>query len=293
MIPSPRPRRLFVPILVAAWAFAVGCNSKDDSANPAGSSGTAVTSEDVALSALDTMTFANEFLSEIRSLAEADFSSVTFEFGDAYQLPRRVGLVRDGMDPGRSADEIVYNEAAGAWIYEYTEQEATEDGTASASIYFLVQYLNGSGTPQVEPDGTTQTMNLEVAMTLEAAGQDAGESYAIALDYGLDYSIGGMQTGPYEVDGNGDVAADFFFSGEGGVIDFDLAMGWLMDVDVPIEAGACPTGTLSMTFDSSESDAYSFSATYAGSSSVSWTLYEGGAAVESGTESIDCGTPAL
>ena len=289
---SRRRRLLPVTLLAASLTLAVGCDSKDESSNPVGG-GSDVSSEDVALSAVDTMTFANDLLSQVQALAQADFSSVTLSFGDAYELPFANELVPDGVDVGRAGEEIAYDELEGAWILQYTESETTEEGTASATIYFYVQYLDGFGTPQVEPTEATNTMNVEMLMTLDASGESAAEAFDMNLDYGLEFAVSGLQTSTYSVVGAGDAAMDFYFRDEAGTIAFDLAMGWLMDVDLPVTEGACPSGDLSISFDSSDTAAYTFSATYPGSPSVSWTLYEGGAVVDSGSEVLDCGTPAL
>lgn len=295
-----RPLRFVVPALMAV-AFGVGCTSQDDSSNPAGvgDGDGDVSQQDLQISGLEVMGFVNEFVTEVENLATADFAEVSLDFGLSSGPAANAGgpsylreLPIDTPRPLalRAQEDIVCDELTGTWVMEVTETEVTEDGTATVSVYFAVQYLTEDGTPQVGPDELTDTMTLVAEFDLTMSGSDAESEFDITFDYDTNMSVSNLQTGPYEVEGGGSMDMDWHVAGDGLVLDLDLAMSWLMDVTAPID-GSCPTGIVTVDMSGGGSDAYSLTGSYDGTDEFDWTLYEDGVAIDSGSDTLDCTTP--
>lgn len=301
MSPTPRLARLAAWPAVFVFLALAGCNSKSDSDNPvAPGDTTSATVDDVSMSAVGALDFVTQFTSEIQPLTEADFSSVTVDLsgaltdargGPRFPVEAPAGLRFGG--PGRAQPEVSWDIPSQSWRLDANETDTSADGTATFEIHFAVQYLTANGTPQQLPDATTATMGLDVAMSIDLEGQSDGEVIDLSMDYDMSMTVGGLPDGPYPVGGNGSLDMSMLWTGPS-VDNVDLALGmdWLMDVTVPVD-GSCPSGGVTMNVDAGQASQYSFVGTYDGSPSYDWTLYETGVAVDSGTETMPCGTPTL
>lgn len=262
----PRGRHL-VP--AALLLLVAGCDNKDS--GPTGpSSNVDLDAQSVTQQSVATLSFVDGLVEGVDQLAVGDFSGVSGDLG----VPS--GALR--------ADTPVWD--GSAWVLDVQGTQSDTTGTTNYDVYFRVQYLDGGGTPQQNPDQTTTTMSMSLDYVVDAHTVDQGSTFDILLDYALDMTVGNLQGGPYSVDGTGDMNVDMQFTGDGDSLRLILAMGWAANLVVPANDG-CPTGTASVTVQD-----WTFDADYDGLGHYDWTLYQGGAQVGQGQESLSCVIPA-
>ncbi|MBZ0270318.1 hypothetical protein K8I85_19370 [bacterium] len=299
------PRFARTALAVLPFLLAAGCNNKDDS-NPVGTGGghdTGLVSGDldVGVSALGAMDFANEFLTEVQSLAEADFSGVTLDLappttdvGGGPWMPEEFPARLYIGGPGRTEDEVVWSDNDQAWVLDAEQTEQSTDGTATVALHFSVQYRTAEGTPQQLPNENTDEMTVTASFAVDLEGSSGqGDTFAMTMDYDMAMTVGGLPDGPYPVDGSGTLGMGLLWTvPDQPAVDVSMDMDWVMDMLVPAD-DSCPGGAMTMNIGTSEGDAFSFSASYdAPSGTADWTVYESGVAIDRGTEVLACGTPA-
>lgn len=275
MVRIQKPHRWIIPALCAAGLATAGCNSQDDSPTGASNVDVELDSATVSENAISTMDFMNGLIDGVDALAAGDLSGVAGDLG----LPQG-STVRDDFVAS-------YDDLQGAWVFDANGTETDASGTATYDVYFLVRFIDAAGAPQQEPDQTTSRMDLDLDFHVSASAEEDGSTFALALDYTMDLSVSGIQTGPYVVDGTGDIGVDMELTGSGAEEDLrlDLAMGWDMDVSVPVSDG-CPSGTASVSVEE-----FRFDAEYDGQGGYDWELWEAGQKVEQGSEIVGCVVP--
>ena len=264
----PRSPRLLS--LAAIVTLAAGCSDKNS--GPAGPSTVELDAQSVEQQAVSTLSFVQDLVGGVDQLAAGDFSGVSGDLG----VPG--GALRADPEP-------VWD--GSAWVLDFLGSETDATGSATYDIYFRVQYLDGTSTPQQYPDQSTAVLSMALDYVVDAHSEDQGSTFDILLDYALDMTVSNLAAGgPYQVDGSGDMFVDMQFSGDGDNLRLAMAMGWAADLSVPANDG-CPTGTASVTV-----DRWTLNALYGGQPYYDWELFDGASKVGEGSETLYCTVPA-
>ena len=269
--------RFAAPFAAALLLFGSGCNSKDSTAT--GPAPGLDNQADLLSAALGTTDFVNGLLEDVRPVTQGDFSTLDFGLGSGSTL--------------RAADEITWNEIEQAWILDVEQTETTAEGYVTIDIFVRIQFLTAARAPQFEPDDQTETVTMELDLITDLHSEDNGSVFDLGIDYTMDMSVAGLPEGPHPVDGSGAMAFTMSASDPGQApLSFAVSMDWLMAVAVPAGDG-CPDGVVSVNLDDGQSAQVSFVATYDGTPTMGWALFQGGQTVETGTEILACGVPTL
>ncbi|MFQ5473501.1 MAG: hypothetical protein ACE5FA_11555, partial [Dehalococcoidia bacterium] len=97
---------------------------------------------------------------------------------------------------------------------------------------------------------------------------------------------GGLPSGPYSVDGVGDMSIDMQWADGADQLRIAMGMGWLANLVVPANDG-CPSGTATVTVED-----WTFNAAYDGVGGYAWELFQGASKVDQGSEVLLCTVPA-
>jgi len=253
--------------LVFAWilplAFAAGCGDDDD-ANTNVDQGTA------QQQALGIVELNNEMLASVDEVVVANFSGLAASFA------RRHGVPAERATP-------IWNEGEGRW--ELAETFSGPEG--SYAYYFTIQFLNGSGVPQQEPNDTTARTAFGLLFDLDAIAAENGDELNIDLHYVNALDITNLQTATYDVQGAGELLGSIEGRQNGRRVDYDLDMSWAVDADVPADGG-CGSGVVIVTV-----QPYTLVATYsAESQTYAWSFSQGDNQIASGTGTAPCATAA-
>jgi hypothetical protein len=267
-------RRLaLLPFLLLLGA---GCDPQGDDVTGTGGGGGTGSTDPQAFQEQALLTFdtANGVVSGIDAIAHGDFTQILNGFG----FP---------VGPARAADDFIWDAQQGAWILDTQGVETDSTGaTATYDIWVWIQFRDGAGTPQSEPDETTAILTFDMDWVITLDAEDNGETISMDMAYASELDVSGLPDGPYSVDGTGTMGVDLFWHSGGDFIDISFAMGWDMDLQVPSNDG-CPSGQMSVW-----ADEYRATATYDGSTTYSWVMTEHGQVVAGGTETIACGVLA-
>lgn len=250
-----------------------GCDPKDGS--PAGPGGTGTPATDLETfeqQAVLTFESVNGVTASVDEIAHGDFSGIVTNLG----LPQ---------SPARAQD-FVWNAADGAWVLNDSGSQSDATSSVSWTIWAWIQFRDGTGVPQAEPDATTEAITIEIDWDIYGEAEENGESFLMDLTYSDDLEVSGLPDGPFPVVGDGTLTGQMVWSLGNDVLDVRFDMAWAMDLVVPDNDG-CPTGTLTVSLDQ-----YEATATYDGTSTYSWVVQESGVVAGIGSEALSCGIPA-
>jgi hypothetical protein len=252
-------------ILAFAWilplALAAGCGDDDDS-NTTVDQGTA------QQQALGVVELNNEMLATVDEVVAGDFSAISAT------LARRHEVLVERAEP-------IWNDGEGRW--ELAETFSGPEGRYE--YFFTIQFLNGSGNPQQEPDDTTARTVYGLVFDLDAIAAQDGDNLNIDLHYVNAMDITNLNTPVYDVEGGGELLGSIDGVQNGRRVEYVIDMSWAVDAEVP-EDGSCGTGTVVVTV-----EPYTLVATYsAPTQTYAWTFSQGDNVISSGTGTAPCAT---
>jgi len=244
-------------------AFAAGCSDKDDT-NTALDQGTA---QQQALGAVEVV---NEMMRNVDEVVAGDFTGLSASMGRVHETPL------ERATP-------IWDEDAGRWVLA----ESFSGPEGSAAYYFTIQFTNGSGVPQMEPDESTSRTAFALLFDLDAISAENDDNLHVDLHYETGMEITNLHTPIYDVEGAGALTGEIKGSKDGQNVDYDLDMSWAVEAEVP-EDGSCGSGVVFVTI-----EPYTLVATYsAEAQTYAWTFSQGGTQIASGTGTAACGTAA-
>lgn len=267
---------------IAALAFALtgyaGCADQDAPGTPAGN--TASSAQEQALAAVQMV---DQLVADSHALAAGDLTGFP---PDTIELPRRITYRAPERHGLRAADSPVWDGGQGAWVYAQTVTD--DQGTISVSAF--IQFLDGTGAWQTEPDGTTDRIRYAVSLDMHVRGEDERSSEPVELDFAFeqDLELAGLQSAVWEIGGGGSMTGSVEGRTDGRRWDYRTAMEWGAALTVPADGSACASGTVSVSVDD-----WSVVATYdAEAQRYAWSMYEdgGSAPVATGTGTSACST---
>lgn len=184
-----------------------------------------------------------------------------------------------GLPVDRSSAEPIYNEDEGRW--EFLETYSGPDGTFS--YFFTVEFSDASGNSQFAPDDATSRAQFALALDMDAVSEEGGEPANLDLHYENALDITNLLSTTHDVVGAGSMTGAISGTHNGQSVDYDLAMSWGVDLDVPA-SGGCASGTAVVNI-----APYTLSATYDAETQLyAWTFSESGNQVASGTGTGAC-----
>ncbi len=266
----------------AALAFALagyaGCADQETPGTPTGSS--ASSAQEQALAAVQMV---DQLVADSHALAAGDLTGFAV---DTIELPHRVTYRAPELHGPRAADSPIWDGGQGAWVYA---QSVTDDqGTISVSAF--IQFLDGTGAWQTEPDGTTDRIRYAVSLDMHVRGEDERSSEPVDLDFSFeqDLEIAELQSAVWQIGGGGSMTGSVEGRTDGRRWDYSTAMEWGAALTVPADGSTCASGTVSVSVDD-----WSVVATYdAVAQAYAWAMYENGgsAPVATGTGTSACST---
>ena len=167
------------------------------------------------------------------------------------------------------AGAIVTNAIAeGAYIGCLTGSETTNDTAVATMAAYQDAYLaNPAGVvlPTFDPEGDKTFVTNAVFTSTRFAGEDLGVTGVLTLDFGADgvvtptfvrddsveYAMSPARLTPYQVNGDGSVAARLWVMGyctDGGEVPVEAALGVAMDLAIPCDpTGAAQASEITVT----------------------------------------------
>jgi len=198
----------FVAVLVLAAAVIFGCSASDKSTTPAKTS--AERQYEALKPTIDTL-----FL-DLRGFLEYGLTFLE-------EVDTSMGFMPPGLGkPAHDADTIILD-------YSYTDgwhemRFMIDVDSLTFDMRVKVQYIDGTGAPQEEPDQGTASLHVifdfDIASTVHEMNGEMGQH--------VDLTYTGLQTSTITVDGTGDLDADFTGYDEHGAVDVDMEY----DIDV-------------------------------------------------------------
>lgn len=272
---------LVASLALTTAPFAAGCGDDDDNGGGTGPTPNQnIPREFAEEQAEGAVEFANSLLATIDDLSqlssEDDFSGL----GNGFFFFKRAA---------EPVETTTY--ANGRWTHTYVDEIVEGSFSSSIDLEVTLQFLDQMSAPQQFPGETTNAMNYGVdaafAFGSSFTDTETNETTTVAtdIDYLGNMSVTGFLQADLDVVGTGTQQISFVSNSPDGNVNFLIAMTWDIDVEVP-QNGACPTGTIGITFGQ-----YSITVTYNGTSLASWVLRDNGVTIANGSEGLFCGQP--
>lgn len=266
----------------AALAFALtayaGCADQETPGTPTGN--TASSAQEQALAAVQMV---DQLVADSHALVAGDLTGFAV---DTIELPGRATYRAPDGHGLRAADSPVWDSGQGAWVYAQT----VTDDQGSISVAAFIQFLDGTGAWQTEPDGTTDRVRYAVSLDMHVRGADERSSEPVDLDFSFEQELelAELQSAVWEIGGGGSMTGSVEGRTDGRRWDYSTAMEWDAALTVPADGSECASGTVSVSVDD-----WSVVATYdAVAQAYAWSMFENGgsAPVATGTGTSACST---
>ena len=257
-------------ILVLSLAFLPACGDDDDGGTGPGNGG--------GDNGDPTGNLPNDG-SDLQAIGEAAVQSLNV----GTQLVSQVAAWAGGIGAPRADTEPFWNSQTNSWVWQVEEiLSANFPNSESRFWTFSVQYMKDE-VPQQSPDGAdyaraTISMNYSLS---RFTSEENNRSMSVSLQcdafiYGL-----GTSTLDVEVDGEGEIFADFTIGGEYSY--FYNGESVSIHVEFELTEGGCPEGLGNFFVDTTIVDW-----TYVGGADYSWKVSNNGVLAQ-GTASLPCG----
>jgi hypothetical protein len=208
--------------------------------------------------------------------------------GASYVTPRGAAGARPVppflVDAGATGGTYGWNAETMRWEYRYLDDETDYDYDWT----YTVQYRDSDGVPLQFPTGAA-LLHHTMHGTMDYASSQSGYNLTYNYMYDYDVTITGLGTSLFTMAGSGGYDIDYQYVGNGVNQDINYAVDWeTLGGGITVAPGGCPSGTIRYTF-----APYHLDVVFNGSSSATYTLYDGGGgtvAAGSGTYPVFCGS---
>lgn len=268
----------------AALAFALtgyaGCADQETPGTPTGN-----TETEAQQQALAAIQMVDQIVADSHRLAAGELTGFS---PDTIELPHRVTGGAPEAHGLRAADTPIWNGDEGAWVYAQT----VADPQGTISVAYFIQFLDGTGAAQTEPDATTDRIRYALSLDMHVLGEDERSEDPVEIDFSFEQElqIAELQAATWEIGGGGSMSGSVEGRTDGRRWEYGTSMEWGAAVTVPADGSECASGTVSVTVDD-----WSVVATYDADAQVyAWSMFENGAAVPvaTGTGTSAC-SPAF